>query len=208
MNSVHFNGNDFLVPATRFRGNKKVAIELDGLLQNFRDASEIGLHLGCGTVLFPGITNCDLHNPAAEKQLDSTDLSEFSDRSVCLIESHHMLEHLSFDEAKVALAEWRRVLKPGGLLVLTCPDLSAVCRLWLQLKSKRESTDERAIEEVNYVLKMFYGSQENEGMFHKSGYDAPFMRRFLGESDFEVLYSHTPYQIRTTPSLLTIAVRQ
>lgn len=40
----------------------------------------------------------------------------------------HVLEHLYRWEAPLALREWRRVLKPGGLMILELPDLEKSCQ--------------------------------------------------------------------------------
>ena len=205
MSALNFNSSKFNLPGSVFRGATKVAAGIDSLLQNIRDAADVGLHLGAGSVNLPGMINCDLHDERADRKIDATDLSEFADGSVCLIETHHMIEHLSFSEALLALTEWKRALKPGGLLVITCPDLTAVCKHWLRLIAQRDSEQNR--NDIDYALKMFFGSQENVGMFHKSGYDAAVMQRTLSKLGFNIKFSHTPYQIRTTPSLLTIAQR-
>lgn len=49
--------------------------------------------------------------------------------SMDAIFSSHNIEHLYPHEVPVALAEFKRVLKPDGFLVITCPDLQAVCQL-------------------------------------------------------------------------------
>jgi SAM-dependent methyltransferase len=58
-----------------------------------------------------------------------TDMSAVDDASVDAIFSSHNIEHLYPHEVPVALAEFLRVLKPDGFLVVTCPDLQEVCRL-------------------------------------------------------------------------------
>ena len=37
--------------------------------------------------------------------------------------AHHVLEHFDFEEVPVALAEWLRILKPGGRVEISVPDL-------------------------------------------------------------------------------------
>jgi ubiquinone/menaquinone biosynthesis C-methylase UbiE len=57
------------------------------------------------------------------------DMSAVSDAAVDAIFSSHNIEHLYPHEVPAALAEFKRVLKPDGFLILTCPDLQSVCAL-------------------------------------------------------------------------------
>jgi ubiquinone/menaquinone biosynthesis C-methylase UbiE len=58
-----------------------------------------------------------------------TDMAAVADVSVDAIFSSHNIEHLYPHEVPVALKEFRRVLKPDGYAVLTCPDLQTVSAL-------------------------------------------------------------------------------
>jgi len=55
-----------------------------------------------------------------------TDMSPVATDSLDALYNSHVIEHLYPHEVPVALAEMRRVLKPEGFLVLTCPDLRSV----------------------------------------------------------------------------------
>ena len=63
-----------------------------------------------------------------------TDMSAVPDASVDAVFSSHNIEHLYPHEVPVALAEFKRVLKPDGFVVITCPDLQSVCALVAQDK--------------------------------------------------------------------------
>lgn len=52
-------------------------------------------------------------------------------RTVDGIECHHVIEHLTPEDGQVALKECWRVLRPGGILELSCPDLEACARTLL-----------------------------------------------------------------------------
>jgi len=99
------------------------------------------LHVGCGP-LHKADTTPGFNTPAwRELRLDidpsvkpdiigtMTDMSAVADRSVDAIFSSHNIEHLYPFEVPVALTEFRRVLKPEGFVVLTCPDLQSVAEL-------------------------------------------------------------------------------
>lgn len=51
---------------------------------------------------------------------DATDLCWFRDGVLDFIYSSHLLE--DFPDTRVVLQEWLRVLRPGGRLILYCPD--------------------------------------------------------------------------------------
>jgi ubiquinone/menaquinone biosynthesis C-methylase UbiE len=61
-----------------------------------------------------------------------TDMSQVADASVDALFSSHNIEHLYPHEVPIALAEFFRVLKPEGFLVITCPDIQSVCALIAQ----------------------------------------------------------------------------
>lgn len=197
----YFEQIDF--PRKRWRGSRAVVADLDALLNEMRQHARKGLHLGAGSTRLPHLINCDLYNPDADMKVDATDLSPFEQDSIDLIESHHMIEHLGLVEAERALREWHRVLKPGGMLVITCPDLTRICARWLLYTALYPVA--RRPERLERILKMIVGSQEHSGMYHKSGYDARRMRRVLNDAGYVVEFTYARYPRRPTPSLLTIA---
>ena len=56
----------------------------------------------------------------------------FPDRSFDVIWSSHSVEHLYSFELRAALGEFRRVLKPDGFALITCPDVEAVATALLE----------------------------------------------------------------------------
>ena len=99
------------------------------------------LHVGCGpkhkdetTLAFNSLSWKELRldiDPSVQPDLlgTMTDMRSVESGSVDAIFSSHNIEHLYPHEVPVALAEFLRVLKPDGFVVITCPDLQAVCAL-------------------------------------------------------------------------------
>ena len=56
-----------------------------------------------------------------------TDMSAVASESVDAVFSSHNIEHLYPHEVPIALAEFKRVLKSDGFVLITCPDLQSVC---------------------------------------------------------------------------------
>jgi len=99
----------------------------------------IFLHVGCGSkrvdsTPFAGLGWQEIRydiDPAVEPDLvgSITEIALLDNSSVDAVYSSHNLEHLYPHEVCLALAEFRRVLKPSGFALITCPDLRSVCAL-------------------------------------------------------------------------------
>lgn len=99
------------------------------------------LHVGCGPKHKNQTTKAFNTDAWQELRLDidesvkpdivgtMLDMSAVEDASVDAVFSSHNIEHLYPHEVPKALAEFRRVLKPEGFLVITCPDLQSVAAL-------------------------------------------------------------------------------
>jgi predicted SAM-dependent methyltransferase len=78
------------------------------------------LHIGAGDKYWPGFVNIDFDGDQ-DWRCDITKLKMYDDDSVDEIHGIHVFEHLNRVDAQDAVREWRRVLKPGGKLVLEMP---------------------------------------------------------------------------------------
>ena len=106
------------------------------------------LHLGCGRNMIGGWINTDLNMikfPSGPKHLDVTD--KFSirekrkddiiidDNSIDYIFSEHLIEHLTYQEGKFMLEECFRVLKVGGKIRISTPDLKFLIDIYTDDKT-------------------------------------------------------------------------
>lgn len=105
------------------------------------------LHVGCGPVRLDPTTQLAIRpkgfdaldwnelrldiNPLVQPDLvgSMTEMSAVETGSVDAIFSAHNIEHLYPHEVSIALAEFKRVLKADGFVVISCPDLQSVCAL-------------------------------------------------------------------------------
>lgn len=92
----------------------------------------LGLEMGAGgqkTVDSDSLLTMDLVNPYAKvgdvPQIlrgHCGDLSGFCDGVIDYLIQHHLCEDWSYDNLVPIILEWRRVLKPGGLLIFNNPN--------------------------------------------------------------------------------------
>jgi predicted SAM-dependent methyltransferase len=81
------------------------------------------IHLGCGSNYIAGWVNIDLDSSSADVKADLRSPLHYADSSVDLIFNEHFLEHITREEGEQFLKECYRVLKPGGVLRVSTPDL-------------------------------------------------------------------------------------
>jgi hypothetical protein len=85
------------------------------------------LNLGCGDEWRAGWVNIDLR-PEVSDVVCSVDQLPFADGCVAEILAEDILEHVWIDRIGAILAEWRRVLQPGGNVAIKVPNLEELAR--------------------------------------------------------------------------------
>jgi SAM-dependent methyltransferase len=90
------------------------------------------LNLGCGDKILEGYVNVDVVESRAGKTpdvlCDLHQLTPFEDGVADEVMAIHVVEHFWRWEVVDILKEWSRVLKPGGKMILECPNLVSACQ--------------------------------------------------------------------------------
>ena len=93
------------------------------------------LNLGCGDKILEGYVNVDVAESRVGKRpdvlCDLHQLTPFETNVADEILSVHVVEHFWRWKVVAVLREWVRVLKPGGRMVLECPNLKSACEAFL-----------------------------------------------------------------------------
>ena len=161
------------------------------------------LHVGCGAA-DPAKLPAAFFPPGAWRELrldidpgvspdivaSITEMPMVAAASVDAVWSAHTLEHLASHEVPVALAEFHRVLTPGGFVLVTMPDLQQVAELVAAGK----------LEDAAYVsamgpiaaLDMLYGFRPalaagNAFMGHRTGFTAGTLAVHLQNAGFQTV---------------------
>jgi predicted SAM-dependent methyltransferase len=173
-----------------------------------RRRTGVRLNLGCGDKLLPYYINIDAMpergGTKPDMVLDVRDLSAFEDNSVDEVLSVHLIEHLPRWDAPAAVAEWVRVLKPGGALIIECPNLLAACEA---ITTQPEAAMQHDGELAQRTMWALYGDPGGRDalMMHQWGYTAESLGHLLRQAGLENVRSEPPRFKLGAPRDLRIA---
>jgi predicted SAM-dependent methyltransferase len=139
------------------------------------------LNWGCGTHPDPGWINSDVKDGAGiDISCDIRDGLPLEDASIDYVASIHALPELAYPDIEVALRDLHRVLKPGGVLRLSLPDLDRAIRAYLDRDASYfliPDEDARTLSGKMIVQLTWYG-------YSRSLYTAEFIEEQLLRAGF------------------------
>jgi hypothetical protein len=112
-------------------GDEAASVSAKESIRITANAESLRLNLGCGDKILAGYVNVDVAASRAGKSpdvlCDLHALTPFDSASAEEVLAVHVVEHFWRWEVVDVLKEWVRVLKPGGSMVLECPNLLTAC---------------------------------------------------------------------------------
>ncbi|WP_373031618.1 methyltransferase domain-containing protein [Sulfurovum sp.] len=155
------------------------------------------LHAGCGDEQLPpylaGLleTRLDIDDKVKPDVVAPiTDLGDIGEFDV--VYCSHTLEHLYQHQVEIALAEFKRVLKKGGVVIIAVPDLTDVqCDDVVMYESPAGPITGR---DMYYGLDWFVAA--NPYMGHNTGFTRPSLKKALEEFFTDVkIINHTKFNV-------------
>lgn len=133
----------------------------------------IKLNLGCGIYYKPGYINIDMFESEIADVVTDIRHLQYEDNGVDDIEASHILEHFDVITLPFLIAEWFRVLKPNGKLVIEAPNFfKGYLRLLTRNNLKKRNT-----------LRFLFGV-DLPGNTHKIGLIPKFLKDILISTGF------------------------
>lgn len=135
----------------------------------------------------PGWTTFDIC-PGADYLGNITNLRLFASSAVGKVYASHVLEHVTYQEASVVLAEMHRILQPQGELFLVVPDLINLNQL---LRT----------EQAEVAVDIIYGINKQAGLGnpgHKYGYTREMLSNLLQQVGFTHVEEFEPFLADTS----------
>lgn len=136
------------------------------------------LHVGCGDDYRDGYVNLDVRSGVGEVRADMRHLP-YRDGVIEEIMALDCLEHVHDPEA--ALAEWHRVLQPGGILIVRVPNLHA-------LASQIMYWGDKPGGQLDCLIRNIYGGRKWPGVDeHHWGWTPASLKDTLTEAGYTVM---------------------
>ncbi|HAH32019.1 MAG TPA: SAM-dependent methyltransferase [Elusimicrobia bacterium] len=155
------------------------------------------LNIGCGYNLLSGYTNIDLNPETPAGKIMPAHNLDFADAVVEEIKALQLIEHLGFFKTRYFLAECRRILEPGGRLIIETPDIAKTFENFLNGDCEAKEA----------ALGWVYGS-ETKGMSHLYCFPADLLAAIIKTAGFEIVESAAFYFQPNRPALRFIAVKK
>lgn len=163
-----YYGSNFLNAIRRNIDHIKVKLKYK---LRIKDEAPLKLHLGCGGRHFENYKNIDLRKTRATDLVCDIRKLPYTDNSVKLIETYHVVEHLPRHDLPKALKVWYRVLIPGGKLIIECPDFDETAKEYIEGNEKR--------------IDNIFGLQRFPGDTHHFGYNFKRLEKLLAAAGFK-----------------------
>lgn len=151
--------------------------------RRFHKMENIWLHWGCGPKKLPNWVNIDgWKTDATDYVHDLRAKLPFHDETVELIFTEHVLEHVEFDIARQVLADFYRIMKPGGRIRIVVPGLEECIRAFSQGETGWfAKVDEPCVTVGVGFNRIFYSH------FHRFIYDYSTLATVLKEAGFSAV---------------------
>lgn len=107
---------------------------------------------------------------------DISNLEQFEDASIDNVYASHVLEHVRQADLLKTLIGIKRILKPGGLFLVSVPDWDILCHLFISPVASAEVKW--------HAVRMMLGGQVDENDFHYVGFNQTILFDFLGKAGF------------------------
>lgn len=176
------------------------------------------LEVGCGRRITPGYLRAD-----ANSNLDQLDWCgdvstrmPWPDGFFDEIRAVDILEHIPYRRTHLALAEWARLLRPGGRLYVQVPDCGRIMREWVENPVRWRERMPADLAELPPFLGVAWrvlGGQDDGVITHDGDdptlnlhlamFDEPTLRWYLGQAALTV----ESLESNPHPNLLVWAVK-
>jgi predicted SAM-dependent methyltransferase len=111
----------------------------------------------------------------------------------------NLIDHMKKDEFLKALQGWKRVLKPGGTLIIDVDDRQKQAQLLAMAETRAE---------LEWGLRLMYCDHKAPGRTHWWGYTPEYLKDILTEAGFTHVWTRNDYIIHDITANFQICVQK
>jgi predicted SAM-dependent methyltransferase len=159
----------------RVRSDRKAIARLSG--------DDLRLNVGAGANHLDGWVGLDLLPERPALGMDAARRWPVADGTVVAVNSEHLVEHLTPEGARRYFAEAHRVLRPGGVIRTSTPNLRGLCELLVEADPAS-----LAVHREHGYAAATHGEMVNNYFYswdHRRIYDFETLRHLLTEAGFD-----------------------
>lgn len=167
----------------------------------------VKLNLSCGTDTRDGYINVDFRPRMGVDVVADAAHFPFRQGSISEILANDNLGQFPFEFTDRVLSEWKRLLEPGGILKIQCPDMRQLARAFVLNRLPVQEFWRRA-----------YGGHDHDRDYRFATFDIPEMKRRLRSSRFQIkeisaydccqaITAHIPHAKKGPLRILLISAR-
>ena len=127
------------------------------------------LNLGSKHHKLEGFIDIDISRKHSPDRIMDVRSLDYETESVDVIYAGHLIEHFDSVETPMILSEWKRVLKKGGVLIMSFPDFEKVMILWTN-----------GIISIRHINKYIFANEVGGQQSHKQVMSVSIAERLLG----------------------------
>jgi predicted SAM-dependent methyltransferase len=157
----------------------------------------LGLNLGSGPSKIKGFLNLDASPYNLPDILAQIDKIKLRSNSVSIIYASHVFEHIPRAKTTYVLAEWYRVLKAGGKLYISVPDIEFLFKTYLENIGEYFVEERRVL--ADRAIYLIYGGQHDRWDVHYNGYSFVTLKTLLESIGFRYVQRYDRAKLEFAP---------
>jgi len=147
------------------------------------------LNLGCGAKQLKGYVNIDARDiPGVDLVYDITTPLPYENETAEKIIATDVLEHITYRKTDEVFEDWVRVLKKGGEIEVTVPDIDKHMRMYLDKVVEGRTGKPVDIERLRHII---FGCQDHPFNFHYTTFNEKDIARLFNQNGLSCFIIHT-----------------
>ncbi len=151
------------------------------------------INLGSGSIRIKNFKSIDAHPFATSDIIGGIKKIKLKSDSVNIIYNSHVLEHVGRLKTFSVLKEWHRILRPGGSLYISVPNVEVLYKMYLDNINEYHDPNKRKL--IDMIVGIIHGGQNYRLNVHYNGFSFITLEHLLVAIGFEKVELFDPEKV-------------